>query len=94
MSMHGRMKWRPGDWDPPALILPKRKMTALSYSWIIWKTLTCYMAIMRERGADLETDAERPGQRDQHQHPGGEDQQTATEARALAPRVLGGGAWS
>ena len=48
----------------------------------------------RERGADLETDAERPGQRDQHQHPGGEDQQTATEARALAPRVLGGGAWS
>ena len=52
------------------------------------------MLIMRERGADLETDAERPGQRDQHQHPGGEDQQTATEARALAPRVLGGGAWS
>ena len=37
--MHGRMKWRPGDWDPHALILPRRKMTARSYSWIIWKTV-------------------------------------------------------
>ena len=45
-----------------------------------------------EGGADLEADAEGPGQRDQDQHPGGEGQQVAAEAGARAARVLGGGA--